>query len=72
MNTTATLINQLIQLQGKSTDLAFSQLLDIPINTWRPIKKGKRRMGRKVISKVLSTYPELNDAVLAYLRNGND
>jgi chromatin remodeling complex protein RSC6 len=50
------------------SDYAFAKLLDIDSSTWSLIKSGKRRIGNKVLSKIIIKLPELTVEAMTYMK----
>lgn len=62
------LVQALITKQNTITDQEFSKTLGIPLETWRSIKKGHRNLGKGSLSAILKAYPDLESAVVNYLK----
>lgn len=50
------------------SDYAFAKLLGIDTSTWSLIKSGKREIGNKVLSRIISNLPELTVEAMAYMK----
>ncbi len=70
MNSIAPLVTELIKRQGTQTDLDFAKSLGLLLETWRSIKKGHRNLGSKTLAAILNAYPDLEGAIVAYLKEG--
>ena len=49
------------------SDYAFAKLLDIDSSTWS-LKSGKRRIGNKVLFKIIIKLPELTVEAMTYMK----
>ena len=64
-----TLLERLVTIQKARglTDSQFAELLDIPRSTWQLTRSGAMNPGLTVIKAVRRAFPELEEAILAYL-----
>ena len=74
INKQANLLTKLIDLQKNEhyTDMQFARKLGVPRSTWQLARTQVTKIGRKLLSAVLRTFPELSADVLLLLKGNNN
>jgi hypothetical protein len=65
------ILNNLKQRQGNLSDTAFAKNLGLSRTLWRQIKVGERKVSITLLRALTRTYPELDQEILAFLKDSN-